>query len=471
MLSWFRGQSGLRSTADRALDAVAKHVYRRLRRVEAAEHAAHAAERLAAVPLLGEGVSVEGQLTLRGASCAAIGNNVHIGDRAYFRAEGGLTIGDNTHIGQNVTICTISREYEGEALPFEDRWRRRPVTIGRNVWIGANANVVPGTTIGDGAVIGMGATVSGSVPPLAIVTSPTHQVLKTRDAETYERLDAARQYGGVEGRPLDPAAVARFRPGIDEVEPFFVVSTGRSGSTTIARVLSQHPEVECLHEPRIHLIRLSTEWAHGMKSEDAVRAELDALYESTVCTAPVFGESDQNLSVLLEPLLERVPTARVVWLIRDGRDTVASSYRKGWYQSGSHPRRQIWDEYRLRGDACGDVSPGTWAAMSAFEKNCWYWSYVNRTIETQLSKLPADRWVRVRLEELDDQTDALYTFLGVEPVPAVVERHNAGTSAPRGVPAWDPTMAEAFERLCGEEMDRWYPNWRSEIDAAKNEIA
>ena len=170
-----------------------------------------------------------------------------------------------------------------------------------------------------------------------------------------------------------------------------------------------------MHEPRIQLIRLSTEWAHGMKPKEAVVAELDALYERSVCPAPVFGESDQNLSVLLGPLLERVPTARIIWLIRDGRDTVASSFRKGWYRPGPHPRRDIWDDFRLQGDACGDVSASAWAAMSAFEKNCWYWSYVNRTIEAQLSALPPERWMQLRLEELGDRMD-LVLFVGVEPV-------------------------------------------------------
>ena len=36
--------------------------------------------------------------------------------------------------------------------------------IGRNVWIGAGANILPGVSIGDGAVIGAGSVVTRDVP-------------------------------------------------------------------------------------------------------------------------------------------------------------------------------------------------------------------------------------------------------------------------------------------------------------------
>ena len=40
----------------------------------------------------------------------------------------------------------------------------RPVTIGRNVWIGGGAIILPGVTIGDDAVIGAGSVVTRDVP-------------------------------------------------------------------------------------------------------------------------------------------------------------------------------------------------------------------------------------------------------------------------------------------------------------------
>ena len=41
----------------------------------------------------------------------------------------------------------------------------KPVTIGRNVWIGGGAIVNPGVTIGDDAIIGSGSVVTRDVAP------------------------------------------------------------------------------------------------------------------------------------------------------------------------------------------------------------------------------------------------------------------------------------------------------------------
>lgn len=460
MSNWRERKS--RRLAQRILDKLAFHLHHRLeslRKVEAREAARQA---LDGVRFMGNGVRVNGAIHLSGADCCSVGNNVHIGSNAYFRAEGGLVIGDHTHISRNVTIYTINYEYEGVALPYDHRQRYRSVTIGRNVWIGMNVNIVPGTRIGDGAIVGMGATVSGVVPAGAIVGAPCAQIIKHRDSAHYERLVAARQYGGANGRLLSAEDVAAFKIRTDDANPFFVVSTGRSGSMTIARTLSQHPEVVCSHEPRIQLIRLSTQWAEGSVEQERLRAELDALYANTVSPAPVCGESDQNLTLLLDYLLERYPKAPIVWLIRDGRDVVASGNARGWYHPGvsDNVRRAAWDAYRLQGDRVGDVLSTQWEVMTPFEKNCWYWAYMNRTIRERCSKLPESQWLQVRLEFLAERIDALFRHIGVEPVPVEVERHNESKQRVRSSDAWTAEERSAFDKICGAEMDLAYPGWR-----------
>ena len=63
-----------------------------------------------------------------------------------------------------------------------------PVTIGRNVWIGTRAIILPGVTIGDHSVIGAGAVVSRDVPDRAVVVgSPARIVSRFECADNWKR--------------------------------------------------------------------------------------------------------------------------------------------------------------------------------------------------------------------------------------------------------------------------------------------
>ena len=54
----------------------------------------------------------------------------------------------------------------------------KPIKIGKNVWIGSNAAVLPGVTIGDNAVIGAGAVVTKDVPANRIAAGVPAKVIK-----------------------------------------------------------------------------------------------------------------------------------------------------------------------------------------------------------------------------------------------------------------------------------------------------
>ncbi len=89
-----------------------------------------------------------------------------------------VTIGDGTQIGPNVQILTADHPREAEA-------RRaglecgKTVSIGRNVWIGGGAIILPGVTIGDDAIIGAGSVVTRDVPAGATVAgNPARLITK-----------------------------------------------------------------------------------------------------------------------------------------------------------------------------------------------------------------------------------------------------------------------------------------------------
>lgn len=75
----------------------------------------------------------------------------------------GVFIGDHTQIGPGVQILAADhpRDAATRASGLEFG---RPVRIGRNVWIGGGAIILPGTSIGDNSVIGAGSVVTRDVP-------------------------------------------------------------------------------------------------------------------------------------------------------------------------------------------------------------------------------------------------------------------------------------------------------------------
>ena len=95
-----------------------------------------------------------------------IGNHVFFNSGCKFQDQGGITIDDGALLGHNVVLATLNHcmipEQRANLEPA-------PIHIGKNVWIGANAMVLPGVTIGDGAVVAAGAIVTKDVPANTIV--------------------------------------------------------------------------------------------------------------------------------------------------------------------------------------------------------------------------------------------------------------------------------------------------------------
>ena len=89
-----------------------------------------------------------------------------------------VAIGEGTQIGPAVQIYTADHPRDPGArrdgLEFG-----RPVHIGRNVWIGGGAIILPGVTIGDDAVIGAGSVVTRVVAEGATVAGNPARLLSS----------------------------------------------------------------------------------------------------------------------------------------------------------------------------------------------------------------------------------------------------------------------------------------------------
>ena len=90
-----------------------------------------------------------------------LGKNVFINSGCRFQDQGGIYIGDGTFIGHNVILATLNHDLNPNTRA--DMYPK-PIHIGKKVWIGSGAIVLPGVSIGDNSVIAAGSVVTKNVP-------------------------------------------------------------------------------------------------------------------------------------------------------------------------------------------------------------------------------------------------------------------------------------------------------------------
>ena len=109
--------------------------------------------------------------------------------------DGRLEIGANCFINDGVNICCSTEIKIGRDTKIAD-WavlydtdfheiepsrevHKERIVIGRNVWIGARAIILPGADIGDHSVIAAGAIVRGHIPPQSVAAGIPAKVIKS----------------------------------------------------------------------------------------------------------------------------------------------------------------------------------------------------------------------------------------------------------------------------------------------------
>jgi acetyltransferase-like isoleucine patch superfamily enzyme len=118
------------------------------------------------------------QITVRRGARLYLGDNVFLNQGVNLLAAMSVTIGANTKIADLAAV----RDTDTHSVTPSDDVKMAPVIIGRNVWIGRSAIVMPGVTIGDHSVIAAGAIVTQDVPPHSVAAGVPAKVIRTFEA-------------------------------------------------------------------------------------------------------------------------------------------------------------------------------------------------------------------------------------------------------------------------------------------------
>lgn len=216
-------------------------------------------------------------------------------------------------------------------------------------------------------------------------------------------------------------------------KPFFIVSSGRSGTAMLHKALSANPAIDMQHEYAVQITQpLAVRRYLGLSDS---REALKTLAQTHVAAmaysgAKHWGDSSNKLSWLIPELAQLLPNAKFVHLVRDGRKVAGSYFRKlaqecyddrstkilqAHYDDPARtlappPEKKYWWPVPRNSDPVA----AKFRRFDQFERMSWHWAEINRVILGALSALPAQQQIFIRLEDLRSSPDtarALYDFL------------------------------------------------------------
>jgi hypothetical protein len=201
----------------------------------------------------------------------------------------------------------------------------------------------------------------------------------------------------------------------------FTLSTGRVGTETLAALLELTPFFFTHHEPAPILYRLSKTAYENEENSSAHRILVDAfltareeLFNHASACGRGYIETSPQVTFLAPVILEALPNARFIHLIRNPRDVIRSGMRRKWYDG--HP----YDATRITPKP---QSPAfeKWDRYTPFQKNVWLWTETNLWIGRFLEQVSEGQKLFMRSEELftynHNLLARLFEFVGA-PVPS-----------------------------------------------------
>lgn len=219
-------------------------------------------------------------------------------------------------------------------------------------------------------------------------------------------------------------------------QPVFIVGSGRSGTRTFFRMLSGAEPLEIHHEYAVHETQKNAAlYSMGRIGQDEVIEHLQHNHGAAIhySDKPLWADSSNKLSWLIEPLHTLFPNAKFLAVVRDGRKVVSSFYYKlreemydersttllgQWLQSPDiqpcpPPEKKYWWNIPQAGQAFHDVFP----AFNRLQRTAYHWQASNAAILSAFEKIPAENQMLVRLEDIRKDSGLLaqtMNFIGLE---------------------------------------------------------
>ena len=250
----------------------------------------------------------------------------------------------------------------------------------------------------------------------------------------------------------DHSRDAEAREWLDQVEIFFILGMGRSGTNFLASMLGKCPDALVFHEP---MEEDFTAFVEAHKSNDGALLyftdfRLARMHElAKGQNIQHYGEVNSALRFHAKAISTALPKARLLHLVRDGREVVRSIMERRHYTAETNAGHH--DLHPLPSDPLFE----RWDTLSRFEKVCWLWTDANRRLAEDIPK-----WVAFEslVSDYDYFKENLLDYIGLE---MSESQWSDMVRAPTNVTKkfsfppwqqWDAVQQAAFETICGEQM-------------------
>lgn len=196
-----------------------------------------------------------------------------------------------------------------------------------------------------------------------------------------------------------------------------MLSTGRTGTTTLARLLGLSEEVLAYHEPVPELLeeRKTARWEIRRKPKKYTHIFAWARGRSllrAVSNSLMYAETSPRLTYFAPVIADLLPRSKFLFIHREPSEVVRSGMKRGWYDN--HP-----NDYARVHPVEGEPFFGKWDKLKPFEKICWYWKKCNEFAIEFRSKLESSRVHTIKSSNLFDGTavSEIFEFAGIPKPP------------------------------------------------------
>lgn len=237
----------------------------------------------------------------------------------------------------------------------------------------------------------------------------------------------------------------------ESTDLFFILGSGRSGTTFLANLLNKATEAHVVHEP----IRADfVAYRHAFHDANAAERYVKQFRKKEMYLRAhgrphtVYGEVNSLLRRHASALQQAFPDATLLHLVRDGRDVVRSMMAR---------RTLLPDDPGTIGirPTESDRWAEEWEEMNRFARLCWYWQVDNAYLRQTIGQTKQFEKI---LESYDYFNSEILVPCGLTISHSLWQeavKNPSNATEQHQLPswgAWSEAQQRIFLRICGNEM-------------------